>query len=233
MARADKFERFFFPRVKSGRTEAPKDDCVCVVRDRSAPQVESGVSQGPDTFLERIARGDASAVAPCLDEYGPTVLAIANRYLRAMGEDVEDAVQEVFVEVWKHAARYNPQLGSEASFIATIAHRRLIDRQRRAATRRAVSVDDAGVLQTKPATREGPGVSEEALRAAAAFEGLEPGEKQVIWLSICHGLSHERIAAAVGIPLGTVKTRVRRGLRRLRESLERGAIGAQGTGVTP
>ncbi|MGH7130709.1 MAG: RNA polymerase sigma factor [Phycisphaerales bacterium] len=191
------------------------------------------MSQGPGTFLERIAGGDAAAVGPCLDEYGSMVLGLAQRYLRPLGEDVEDAVQEVFVEVWKHAARYNPQLGSEASFIATIGHRRLIDRQRRAAARRAVSADDAGVLETKPATREGPGVSEEALRAAAAFEGLEPGEKQVIWLSICHGLSHERIASAVGIPLGTVKTRVRRGLRRLRETLERGTIGARGKGVTP
>ncbi len=171
--------------------------------------------------LQDIARGDPTAVARCIDEYGGTIYALANRYLRYLGDDVEDAVQEVFVEIWRSAPRFDPALGSEPAFIATIAHRRLTDRQRRAQSRRAAPLDHApAIAQDREHRAPDRALLRDDLSAAAvAFESLDRDEQQVLWYSLYQGFTHERIAAAIQIPVGTVKTRIRRGLMRLRELL--------------
>jgi RNA polymerase sigma-70 factor (ECF subfamily) len=171
--------------------------------------------------LQAIANGDPTAVSRCIDEYGGTILALANRYLRYLGDDVEDAVQEVFVEIWRSASRYNPSLGSEAAFIATIAHRRLTDRQRRAQIRRTAPIEGipAVAQDREHRTPDRAALRDDLRSAAAAFESLDKDEQQVLWYSLYQGFTHERIAAAVQIPVGTVKTRIRRGLMRLRELL--------------
>ncbi|QOJ00528.1 MAG: sigma-70 family RNA polymerase sigma factor [Phycisphaeraceae bacterium] len=188
-------------------------------------------------FLHRIASGDASAVAACLDEYGGVVWSLAERYLKPLGEDVEDAVQEIFVDVWRSAGRYNPALGSEASFIATIAHRRLIDRQRRAASRPRPVPHEPHLeprATDRPATHTPASLGEDVARAADAFNKLHTDEQQALWFALYHGMSHDRIATLTGHPLGTVKTRIRRGLIRLRELLD-GSRGpaTQARGVAP
>ncbi|MCG3121693.1 MAG: ECF RNA polymerase sigma factor SigK [Phycisphaerales bacterium] len=172
-------------------------------------------------LLQLIARGDPSAVARCIDEYGGTIHALAVRYLKYLGDDIDDAVQEVFVEIWRSAGRYDPSLGSEPAFIATIAHRRLTDRQRKAQTRRSSSIESTAPISQE---REHHAVDRAALRddlkaAATAFESLDRDEQQVLWYSLYQGLTHERIADVTQIPVGTVKTRIRRGLMRLRELL--------------
>jgi RNA polymerase sigma factor (sigma-70 family) len=83
-----------------------------------------------ESILERVARGDQQAVRECIDEFGGLVWAIARRMTRSRA-DAEDAVQEIFVDVWRSAARYDSVQGSEKVFITTIARRRLIDRIRR------------------------------------------------------------------------------------------------------
>jgi len=173
----------------------------------------------PSSILQRVAAGDPAAVRACLDEYGDTVWSIAHRYLAPLGEDVDDAVQEIFVELWKSAPRFDPSKGSEPAFIATIAHRRLINRQRRAARHRSVALANVAEPAGTPAPKASENLHEEARAAAAAFEKLAEDEKQLLHLSIHHGLSHERIAKATDLPLGTVKTRIRRGLIRLRQML--------------
>jgi RNA polymerase sigma-70 factor (ECF subfamily) len=187
--------------------------------------------QQAPSILMRIAAGDSRAVAACVDEYGGMIAALAERYLRPLGLDTDDAVQEIFIELWRHAARYRPENGSEASFIATIAHRRLIDRQRRHASRpTAVSVssplDGSERSFPAPAQAGGYGTSDEARSAAQAFGLLTPDEREVVWLTICHGYSHERASMALNTPLGTVKTRVRRALVRMREFLAQQRGGA-------
>lgn len=176
------------------------------------------------SLLQLIAKGDPSAVARCIDEYGGTVHALATRYLKYLGEDVDDAVQEVFVEIWRSASRYDPNLGSEPAFIATIAHRRLTDRQRRAQSRRATSIENAPPsAQEREHQIPDHASGKDDLRAAAdAFERLDRDEQQVLWYSLYQGFTHERIADATKIPIGTVKTRIRRGLTRLRELLDPG-----------
>ena len=91
------------------------------------------------TILQRIASKDTDAIGACLDEYGDLVWRLASRYLDRESGDVEDAVQEVFVEVWLSAGKFDPAKGTEAAYIATIAHRRLTDYQRRLSVRRRVS----------------------------------------------------------------------------------------------
>lgn len=180
--------------------------------------------------LQRAAAGDATAVRDVLDRYGGLVWSLARRFSYSTS-DAEDAVQEIFLDVWKSAARYDETVASEATFIAMIARRRLIDRQRRASRRiDSMSMPDS-VDAASPIEQESAEVSEEAKIAADALLTLKPDQQQVLRLSILQGLSHESISQATGLPLGTVKTHIRRGLMRIRETLE-ASKSDEGTGVS-
>lgn len=157
----------------------------------------------------------------CIDRYGGLVWSLARRFC-ANQADAEDAVQEIFLDVWRSSGRYDAGVASEATFIAMIARRRLIDRGRRAG-RPTPSLDagdfGASIGDTRPPVDQPVEAGEDAQRAAVALDSLKPEQQRVLRLSIYQGLSHERIAEATGMPLGTVKTHVRRGLIRLREIL--------------
>ena len=86
------------------------------------------------SILQRIADGEHSAVVACVDEYGGLIWRLARRYLGQSNGEVEDGVQEVFIELWLAAEKFDPSRGSEPAFVATIAHRRLTDYQRRVTT---------------------------------------------------------------------------------------------------
>ncbi len=169
-------------------------------------------------ILQRIADGDANAVQECLKTYGGLVWSLARRMLRN-SEEAEDAVQEIFVDIWKNAKRFDGSKASETTFIAMIARRRLIDRIRYS-TRRitADSIDD---VLLEPFTRHDQQLqtSIEARQAAEAMRTLRPEQQQVLRLSIVQGMSHQEISEATGMPLGTVKTHVRRGILQVREFL--------------
>lgn len=171
-----------------------------------------------------------SAVRHCIDQYSGLVWSLARRLLSNAAE-AEDAVQEVFIELWKSAGRYDPSVASEPAFIAMIARRRLIDRRRRLSRRvdstTAVPVEDVDVeseLKTGPEVE----IAEEAARAAAAIRTLKPEQQRVLRMAVCDGWSHQQIADKLHIPLGTVKTHVRRGLIRVREMLDADASPAGG-----
>lgn len=171
---------------------------------------------GAPPVLLRVARGELQAVKECLSQYGALVWSLARRYAPA---EAEDAVQEIFVDLWKSAARFDPAVASEAAFIVMISRRRLIDRLRSAKLRTAVS---RGAVQALP-ERADPGASPErcaeAAQAVRALDSLRPEQREVLLLSACQGLSHDEIAEKVGMPLGTVKAHVRRGLLRVRAAL--------------
>ena len=175
-------------------------------------------------ILKRVAAGDADAVRECLDTYGGLVWSLARRMLRNT-EDAEDVVQDVFVDVWKNAQRFDESLASETTFIAMIARRRIIDRVRYASRR--VTADSLEDVVTEPSVRADRSMqmSVEANEAAEAVAALRPEQRQVLQLAIVHGLSHQEIADATGMPLGTVKTHARRGLLAAREIL--GLAGAR------
>ena len=153
-----------------------------------------------------------------MTSYGGLVWSLARRMLRNQ-DDAEDAVQEIFVDIWKNAAKFDPSQASETTFVAMIARRRLIDRIR--FTQRRISADSLDDVLAEPA-----GTSEKELQvqiegreALKALNELRPEQRQVLQLSIIHGLSHQEIADATGMPLGTVKTHARRGLLQARELL--------------
>jgi RNA polymerase sigma factor (sigma-70 family) len=155
--------------------------------------------------------------------FGGLVWSIA-RKLSADPSDAEDAVQEVFIDLWRSAHRFDPQKGTETTFVATIARRRLIDRGRRRQRRPEVPGIDEQVA-SPAAARDDTDVRERAAIVDLAMGSLRPEQRRVLQLAIHHGASHEQIATSTGMPLGTVKTHARRGLMRLRDILVReGAI---------
>lgn len=180
------------------------------------------------TILQRISAGDQSAVAACLDEYGGLVWRLSMRYLRSRTE-AEDATQEIFVSIWSSAHRFDPAKGSEPAFVATIAHRRLIDMKRSAWVRRSVSIERTPELSRAAPTQLDAGSrGSEAEMAAKAFCKLPPDERDALWLAIRGGLTHTQIAAATDLPIGTVKSRLRRGVQRLKDMA--GATAQHGIG---
>lgn len=173
-----------------------------------------------DTLLQRVAGGDTQAMRECIDRYGGLVWSLARR-TNPTETEAEDAVQDIFIDIWRSAGRFDPAVASETTFVAMIARRRLIDRRRRAGREpgREPIGDPEAAAGDGHAPRED--VREEASLASRALESLSPEQQRVLRLSIFQGLSHERIARATGIPLGTVKTHARRGLLRVREILAR------------
>ena len=177
-----------------------------------------------ESLLKRISKGDKTAVQECLKKYGGLVWSLAKR-MSASHEDAEDAVQEIFVDVWKNAARFDESQSSEATFISMIARRRLIDRLRYSNRRLSpISLDDE-INEPSVRSDETLLISIEAKRAAEALKQIRPEQKKVLELSIVQGMSHQEISEATGIPLGTVKTHARRGLMQVRELLGLGTSG--------
>lgn len=153
-----------------------------------------------------------------MHRYRNLVWSLARR-LSADFADAEDAVQEVFIELWRNADRFDPTLASEATFVTTIARRRLIDRRRRRGRGlETVPIGDEP-LPDPAATSDEVEIREEAARVRQAMQQLRPEEQHVLRLSLEQGLSQGEIAAVAQLPLGTVKTHARRGLVRLRHLL--------------
>jgi RNA polymerase sigma-70 factor (ECF subfamily) len=191
-------------------------------------------------LLERVARGDHTAVKKCIQAYGGLVWSLAQRFIDNPA-DAEEAVQDVFLELWASAERYDAQRSGEVTFVAMIARRRLIDRQRRERQRQAgdqrlaarTAPESSGNGGTSEARDPNPGPnaslerSEETRRVLDALHTLGREQREVIHLYSWRGLSHAAIAAHTGLPLGTVKSHLRRGFERIRQLLgQREAAGS-------
>ncbi len=155
-----------------------------------------------------------------MDVYGGLVWSLARRFTESAA-DAEDATQEIFLEIWKSAARYDSSMGKESTFITTIARRRLIDRVR-AYNRRPATQEYDDTLSVDPQTvdQNAGAVAVDAAAAQRALAKLGDDQRQILLLGIVEGMTHSEIATKVGKPLGTVKTHMRRGLIKLREILE-------------
>ncbi|MGB3737272.1 MAG: sigma-70 family RNA polymerase sigma factor [Ilumatobacter sp.] len=181
-----------------------------------APAPDRALSQ----VFERVQRGDQQAFASLYDELSPKIFGTVKRVLRdpAMSEEV---TQEVFVEIWQQADRFDPERASVATWALTMARRRAVDRVRREQSQRnrvealAGQRDDA---VNEPGQQVIDGLEAGAVRDALGQ--LPADQRDVLILSFLEGLPHGEIAERLDIPLGTVKGRVRGGLKKLRAGLE-------------
>lgn len=178
-----------------------------------------------EPLLPRVAAGESDAVAACLDRYGNLVWSLARRLLASRVE-AEDAVQEVFIDLWENASRFDRDKASETTFVAMIARRRLIDRMRRTRREPATEQIDAAADLGDSAAAEQVEIRSAAARASRLMRTLKPEQQQIIRLAVVDGHTHESIADALEIPLGTVKTHLRRGLSRIRDAMQAQAPGA-------
>lgn len=170
---------------------------------------------GLSNILQRIAADDKSAVADCIDHYGKLIWALAGKFNNTR-EDAEDAVQEILIDIWRHAARFDEAKSPEVAFVTLIARRRLIDRLRKSKTRpHALFVE--GVLENRAGDADKKLQTYVEMKYAVdALDKLRDHEKQIMHLAIYDGMSHSEIAESTGLPLGTVKSQLRRGFQKLR-----------------
>ncbi len=170
-------------------------------------------------LLPRIAEGETDAVSECLDRYGGLVWSLAKRYCADV-QLIEDSVQNVFFHLWEVADRFDENIASETTFVAMIARRRLIDGHRKQKRFCAVVDYDFDKMEIEIADpTKRLEIQEEAALAEAALNQLPMNQQLVIRMNIFDGMSHSCISDLTGLKLGTVKTHIRRGLIKVRESM--------------
>lgn len=153
----------------------------------------------------------------CLLRYRPGVWALARRSSSSLA-DAEDAVQDVFLDLWRSAGRFDPARGSEEVFVRVLARRRLVDRARARRRQPASEAFTDATELTIPDRALDPERASELASAEAALAGLRPVERRLVVMALGDGLSHAEIARATGLALGTVKSHIRRALIRLRST---------------
>lgn len=181
-----------------------------------------------DSLLQKVAAGQSRAVNQVIDAYGPLVWSIARKYFGRSAE-AEDAVQDAFIAVWKAADRYDPEVAAESTYIAMIARRRMIDQLRKQGRRPSMRTLEGS---PEPEVESGDRLADEeqVMTVLKAINELDPPQPDVIKHSLMDGLTHPEIAEKTGLPLGTVKTHIRRGLIKVRKALD---ISPQTMGATP
>ena len=170
------------------------------------------------TLLEKIAQGETSAVSEFVPRYGGLILSLARRFCRTES-DAEDAVQDIFFDLWKSAKNFQPEIASEKTFIVMVSRRRLIDRARKRKLDMDVTIEVDSLTGFTDKSLDQMEMSEEAQIAAGFLNELPAEQSRSIRLAVYDGLSHSQISDLTGISLGTVKTQIRRGMIKLREKL--------------
>ncbi|MFG2474864.1 sigma-70 family RNA polymerase sigma factor [Streptomyces fagopyri] len=173
----------------------------------------------PDLMAD-VARGDQEAFAAVYDVVAGPVLGIVRRVLRDLAQS-EEVAQEVLVEVWRTAARYRPERGSVMNWVLTLAHQRAVDRVR-SAEASAAREHKAALLDRTPEFDEVTEQVEARLereQVRRCLRTLTELQRQSVTLAYYRGLTYREVAELLTLPLGTVKTRLRDGLIRLRDCL--------------
>jgi RNA polymerase sigma-70 factor, ECF subfamily len=171
-----------------------------------------------DSVEESFARGDDCALALAYERWGGLVHSLA---LRSLGdaEDAADVTQQVFVKAWRSRERYSPATAPLSAWLVGIARHAIADQY--AARSRAESISHRVSAQYTPQNEDSDvDVVADRLLLAAELNALEEAPRNVMRLAFFDGLTHAQIAAHLGLPLGTVKSHVRRSLERLRSRLE-------------
>ncbi len=174
-------------------------------------------------LLRRIAAQDKLALAELYDQMAGVLFATSQRILRDSHE-AEEVIQDVFAQIWNHAATFDATLGEPLHWALRIARNRSIDRLR-SRQRHAQMLDQLQDLATpNPVSDPSPGgnglAEDELVAVRAAVNGLPPDQRLALEMAFFGGLTHVEIARASNEPLGTVKARIRRGMLKLRDRLQ-------------
>ncbi|HAW97870.1 MAG TPA: RNA polymerase subunit sigma-24 [Opitutae bacterium] len=178
---------------------------------------EGGQDNVGDSLLLLIAKGDGQAMKRCIDLYGPLVWSIVCHRIRDRN-DAEEACQEIFTEIWQKAGSYKPEIARETTFIGMIARRRSIDWQRKQSRLPLLTELESAPEVSSSIPLAGTNLDRELLWKA--LEQLPEKTRDLFTLHFVKGMTHEEIVNETGLPLGTVKTRLRRGLIDARKLLK-------------
>ena len=172
-------------------------------------------------YLEQAAGGDDGAFASFYDESSRLVHSVAKRFL-ADKADADEVTLDVFTQAWRSASAFNASRGTVTSWLVTMARSRSIDKLRSIATRlqKRESIEDGFELVEQRATPEQSSfLNEQRRNVQSALAMLPEEQRKAISLAYFEDLSHQQISSRLGLPLGTVKTRIRLGMIRLRDCL--------------
>ena len=184
------------------------------------PADGAGSTDHAGELLLQVADGDQAAFARLYDMLSPRVFGLILRVLVDRSQS-EEVLQEVFLEIWQSAARFAPNRGQGRSWVLTIAHRRAVDRVRsaQASTDRDVRAGFRDIGVAYDGVAEEVELRIEGRRVSEALSTLPDPQREALTLAYYGGYSQSEIAALVGAPLGTIKTRMRDGLSRLRAEM--------------
>ncbi|WP_204138105.1 sigma-70 family RNA polymerase sigma factor [Halomicronema sp. CCY15110] len=184
------------------------------------PRSDAADPDSDRELVRKLQAGNTDALAMLYDRYAPMVYTLALKMLQNAAE-AEDLTQEAFVNFWQQQ-KYDPDRGSVGSYLATYTRSRALDRLRVGGGRRHIMKKVqrmTGATLHPPTPLEQAAQSERQQRLREALNRLSPAEREVLEIAYFEGLSQSQIAQRLGIPLGTVKTRSRQGLLRLRDDL--------------
>lgn len=188
-------------------------------RLRAVPESDTG-EQLEEQLLLRVARGDEEAFGELYDRVSGQVYGVIRRVLRDPARS-EEVAQEVLVEIWRTASRFDPDKGSASTWMLTMAHRRAIDRVRsvQASRDRDERVGHREQVRPFDAVSEEVETREEHAQVRAALDALTDLQRETVELAYYGGHTYREVSELLDAPLGTIKTRMRDGLIRLRDAL--------------
>ena len=193
-----------------------------VARTRAGSDQDRDVGFGDDPLgglLRQAGRGDQIAFGALYDELAPLVYGVVLKVVRDPSQS-EEVAQEVFVELWRLAARYESSRGSVKSWAATMAHRRAIDRVRsEQSARNRVAREVSNVVVDHDDVVEQVESTLDQARVRRALDQLSPLQREAVELAYFGGHTYREVAVLLGVAEGTVKTRIRDGMIRLRDEL--------------
>jgi RNA polymerase sigma-70 factor (ECF subfamily) len=173
-----------------------------------------------ESLLIRVADGDQRSFAELYDRIAPRVLGLIKRLLIDHAQS-EEVAQEVFLEIWRTATRFDPSRGAALSWVLTMAHRRAVDRVRASQSShdRDIKIGIRDVDRDYDQVAESVEIRIEHERVKRAMTQLTELQREAISLAYYGGYSHSEVAKILAIPIGTVKTRLRDGMIRLRDEM--------------
>jgi RNA polymerase sigma-70 factor (ECF subfamily) len=196
-------------------------------RDQGRAVTPGSSSADDGDLVKAVAEGGSGALGELYDRHGGVVFAICLRMLRD-AEEAEEVLEDVFWHLWRHAGRYDPARGSVVVYLVTLARSRSLDRLRARERRVRLRSEVADATLAENVAGSGAGdttpfgnvlAHERRVRVRGALSDLTPEQREAVELAFLEGLTHLEISLRLGQPLGTIKTRIRSALLRLRGTL--------------